>query len=811
MSSLVQDLRFGARMLVKKPGFTLVAALTLALGIGANTAIFSLVYGALLRPLSFVEPDRLVVPVSFNRGRGDESSSVTYADYLDWKNENVFESVAALNLLSTVDLTGGSGEPERVRVAEVTGEYFEVMRARPVIGRTLMSNDYVVGAPSRSVVISYGLWTRRFGGDASILDQKIYLNGRPYTVVGVMSENSIWPENREVVFPMAVGPNPGPDLMRRDNMIFSSIARLRPGQTIVEADAAMATIAGRLEQEFPESRAGWNNKAVGLREYTVGKQLRLSLVVLLAAVGFVLLIACVNVANLSLARVFGREREMAIRIALGAGRGRLMRQLLTESLILSIVGGGAGCLLGVWALELLLSIVPADTPRLAEIRIDGLVLGFSALISLGTAILCGLLPAIQCSRVDLNESLKESARGATGGRRAGFVRNLLVVAEVSLSLALLIGAGLMIRSFLRVQQIDPGLRVDRLVTMELIAPSIRYSKSAQVIAVYESLVDRLRETPGVESAAISSALPVGGGGFYLGRSFLKEGQAEPPAAPDYQGQWNAVGPGYFETSGIRLIEGREFDRRDTQKGIQVIIINQTIARRMFPGESAIGKRIKSWRDENVLREVVGVVEDVRYFGRDDEVRGCVYVPHSQDWWSAMVLTVRTQSDPASAIANIRGAIASVDKDMAVANISTMVDAMNRSVASRRVSAVLLAAFSVLALVLAVIGIYGVLSYSVGQRTREIGIRIGLGAGAIDVMRLVVTQGMKLALIGIGVGLAMAFGLTRLMASLLYEVTATDPWTFAVIPLVLAGVALVACLLPARRATKVDPIVALRYE
>src|SRR5262249_55181590 len=512
------------------------------------------------------------------------------------------------------------------------------------------------------------------------------------------------------------------------------------------------------------------------------------LVVLLAAVGFVLLIACVNVANLSLARVFGREREMAIRIALGAGRGRLMRQLLTESLILSIVGGGAGCLLGVWGLELLLSIVPADTPRLTEIRIDGLVLGFSALISLGTAILCGLLPAIQCSRVDLNESLKESARGATGGRRAGFVRNLLVVAEVSLSLALLIGAGLMIRSFLRVQQIDPGLRVDRLVTMELIAPSIRYPKSAQVIGVYESLVDRLRETPGVESAAISSALPVGGGGFYLGRSFLKEGQAEPPASPDYQGQWNAVGPRYFETSGIRLIEGREFDRRDTQKGIQVIIINQTIARRMFPGESAIGKRIKSWRDENVLREVVGVVEDVRYFGRDDEVRGCVYVPHSQDWWSAMVLTVRTQSDPASAIANIRGAIASVDKDMAVANVSTMVDAMNRSVASRRVSAVLLAAFSVLALVLAVIGIYGVLSYSVGQRTREIGIRIGLGARATDVMRLVVTQGMKLALIGIGVGLAMAFGLTRLMASLLYEVTATDPWTFAVIPLVLAGVA-----------------------
>jgi putative ABC transport system permease protein len=811
MTTLLQDLRFGVRMLARQPGFAFIAILTLALGIGANTAIFSVVYGALMQPLTYTEPDRLVVPVSYNYGRNSDASNVTYADYLDWKNEQTFESVAVMSLLATADLTSDSGEPERIRIAQVTADYFEVMRTVPLVGRTFNREEFDPAGTAWSLILSEGLWTRRFGRDPSILDQKIYLNGRPWSVVGVAPSNSIWPGDQDILLPLEVGPNPDANLLRRDNMVFVGIARLKPGQTIAQADAAMGTIADRLAQEFPESRTGWKNRAVDLRQYIVGNQLRLSLIVLLAAVGFVLLIACVNVANLSLARVYGREREIAIRLALGAGRWRLVRQMLTESLMISVLGGGVGFLLGAWGLDVLLAIAPPDTPRLAEIGVNGTVLVFSALIAMGTAILCGLVPASQCSRIDLNNSLKESARSTTGGRRGGLMRSVLVVSEVSLSLALLVGAGLMIRSFLRVQHIDPGFEVDRLVTMQLNARSVRYKTDAEVINLYETLADRIKSSTGVSDAAVSSAIPVGGGGFYLGRVFLREGAPEPPNAPDYPAQWNVASPGYFRTSGTKLLEGRDFSNQDRADTTKVIVINRTLANRMFPDENPLGKRIRSWRDENQLREIVGIVEDVRYFGRDDEIRGLVYVPHTQTPWRSMLMTVRTQGEPGSVIDGIRSTIASVDKDLAIANLRTMIDSSNRSVAPRRLSAILLTAFSVLALVLAVIGIYGVLSYSVGQRTREIGIRIGLGAGRGDVVRLILTEGMKLALIGIAGGLALAFGLTRVMKTLLFETTATDPLTFALIPLVLIGVALVACYVPARRATKVDPIVALRYE
>ncbi|MFN7949898.1 MAG: ABC transporter permease [Blastocatellia bacterium] len=810
MQTLLQDLRYGARMLVKNPGFTLIAVLTLSLGIGATTAIFSVVNAVLLRPLRYRNAERLVVPVSFNPARGDDNSSISYADYLDWQRERIFEHVAAIDGVTTqLDLSGGAGEPERVQLAVVSQDYFAVLGVAPLLGRTFQADDFSTSGPVRAVVISHGLWQRRYGGDPNIIGQNIYLNGRPYPVVGVAPPDSLWPNDRDVILPLAVAPN-DPDMQRRDNMIFSGIAQLKPGATIEQANAAMATIARRVEQDHPESRKGWSNRAVPLRDYVVGRQLQTSLWVLLAAVGFVLLITCVNVANLLLARAATREHELAIRLALGAGRGRLVRQLLTESLLLALLGGALGFLCAIWGVDALKAIAPADTPRLAEINVSAGVLLFALAITLLTAVLCGLIPALQSTKPDLNHTLKESAR-QVGGVQSQRLRSALIVAEVALSLVLLVGAGLMIRSFARVQQIAPGLQVERLVTMELNAPRVRYPDEARVLAFYRSIVERLEATPGIESAAVSSALPLGGGGFYLGRVFLAEGRPEPPAGTEVQGQWNVVSPGYFKTNGTTLIKGRDFNGRDSETGNPVIIINETFAHRMFPNEDPLGKRIRSWRDENKLREIVGVVADVRYFGRDDELQGLVYVPHAQNAWRSMALNVRTQGDPKAAINSIREQVKAVDKDLALANLRTMTTVLNQSVAPRRLSMLLLTIFAVAAALLAGIGLYGVLSFMVAQRRHEIGLRMALGAQRRDVLRLVITQGFKLALVGMAIGLAASFGLTRLLKSLLYEVSATDPLTFAAIPLFLLTVALIACYLPARRATKVDPMIALRTE
>jgi putative ABC transport system permease protein len=812
MQTLWLDLRYGVRMLLKNPGFTFIAVITLALGIGANTAIFSAVDAILLRSLPYRDAQQLVVPVSFNPSRGSDMGSITYADYLDWKKENIFEHVAAIdNVITTADLTGGNGDPERVRLAIVSEDYFAVMGASPLLGRTFLPEDYSTPGQARSLIISYSLWQRRYGGDPKITEQKIYPNGRPYLVAGVMPQDSLWPDDRDIFVPLAVGPNPGPDLQRRDNKVFLGVARLKPGASLKQVNAVMGAWARRLELDHPVIRKGWSNRAIPLREYIVGKELRTSLLVLLAAVGFVLLIACVNVANLLLSRAAAREREMAIRLAIGSSRLRLIRQLLTESSLLALLGGIGGFLLAIWGVDLLKMIAPSNTPRLEEIVISSGVLIFTLVISLVTAVVCGLIPAIQASRTDLNQTLKESGRGAPGGAKSKFVRNALVVSEVALSLVLLIGAGLLIRSFMRVQQIDPGFNVDRLVTMRLNSPRIRYPDDARVAAFYKDIIERVKAAPGVARAAISSALPLGGGGLYLGRVFLIEGEPEPPAGFEHPASWNVVSPDYFATTGMRLIKGRDFDERDTAESNKVIIINETLARRMFPNKEPIGKRIKSWRDENKLREIVGVVQDVRYYGRDDELRGLVYVPHNQDSWRSMALSVRTNNDPNDVISSIRNQIASVDRDLAIANIVTMATHLDRSVAPRRMSMLLLAVFAGLAALLAAIGIYGVLSYFVAQCSHEIGIRIAMGAQTRDVLRLVVKQGMMLTLTGIGVGLIGAFALTQLMKSLLFGVSASDPLTVVVVTMMLVIVALLACYIPARRATKVDPMVALRCE
>lgn len=809
METLWQDLRYGLRVMFRHKGFTAVAVLALALGIGANTAIFSVVNAILLSPLPYKDPSRIVVPVSVNTARGSDRSSITYADYLDWRNETeVFENVAVFSF-QTADLTGG-GEPERVELAGVSEEYFAVMGVQPQIGRTFSADDFNPNS-ARTLVISDRLWQRKFGGDPGVLEQPVFLNGRPYPVVGVMPKDSQWPDNFDMWVAMAVGPNPEPNLLRRDNMIFSAVARLKPGVPIEQATAAMAAIAGRLEQEFPESRKGWTNKAIPLREYIVGDELQLALMVLLAAVGFVLLIACVNVANLLLARAATREREIAIRVALGSGRLRLVRLLLTESVVLALMGGGAGLLLAFWGVDLLTAIAPADIPRLAEVRIDLRVLAFTIGTSVVTAILFGLIPALHASKVNLNESLKEGGRSSTEGARGGRIRSALVVAEVVLSLVLLAGAGLMVRSFMRLQQVDPGFNTNNLVTMSINCPSKRYPDEAKTVAFYQSVVERVASSPGVESAAVSSAIPLGGGGFYLGRVFLIEGHPEPPGGPDTPAQWNVMGPGYFETMGIRLLQGRSFDERDTAEGNKVIIINESFARKAFPNEDPLGKRIRSWRDENLLREIVGVVQDVRYFGRDDELRGLVYVPHTQNTWRSMSLVVRTTANPTAMISSIRDQVWAVDKDLAIANPRTMNEILARSVGPQRFSMILLAVFAAVAMMLATLGVYSVLSYTVAQRSHELGVRMALGAQSSDVVKLVLVHGMKLTCIGTAIGLLSAFSLTRLMKSLLYEVSTTDPATFVAVTVLLLGTGFAACMIPARRAAKVDPMVALRYE
>jgi len=812
VSVLWQDLKYGARMLRKKPGFTAVALLTLALGIGANTALYSVVHAVLLRPLPYAEAERLAVPISFKVERGEFDGSVTYADYLDWKTDGVFEHVAVIdNTLDHADLSGGDGEPERVSLAIVSEDYFTVLRTSPMLGRLFIGDDFTVRGPAPAVVIAGGLWKRRYGGDPGIVGTNIYINGRPCPVVGVVDERLTWPERREVFLPMALGGKPSPDLLRRDNMVFLALARLKGGSNFEQTDAVLAGMARRLEHEHPESRTGWTNRAKPLLDYVVGGQRRTSLLMLLGAVGFVMLISCVNVSNLLLTRAAARGHELAIRLAHGAGRLRIVRQLLTEGFLLAILGGGAGILVATWSVSLLKRIAPQDTPRLSEIEVDGTVLLFALALSVITALLCATFPAWQAARTDVQLALKEASRSGGSRPQRQRLKNALVVTEIALSMVLLIGAGLTLRSLARVQSIDPGLDVDRLVTMELYAPRIRYGEEASVITFYRDLVERVAATPGIEGAGVSSALPLGGGGFYLGRVFLAEGWPEPPGGHDVQAEWNSVTPGYFAASGMQLLRGRDFDARDGASSERTIIVNETLARTMFAGQDPLGRRIRSWRDENQLRTIVGVVSDVRYRGRDDELRGLVYVPHAQNAMRSMVLTVRASADPSQVIGAIRSRIHDLDKDLAVANLRTMTTILDGSVAPRRAGTTLIALFALLAALLAAVGLYGVLSQVVSQRAHEIGIRMALGARAQDVWRMFVAQGMGLATLGIATGLLGALGLTRWMRSLLYEVGTADPATYVGVALLLFVVALTASCLPALRAARLDPIVTLRQE
>ncbi len=804
---MITDLKYALRMLVKTPAFSILAVLTLALAIGANSAVFSVINAVLLRPLPYEKPAELVRV--FGTQPQLPKAPTSPANFLDWKEQNqVFARIATyvgqgFNLL-------GDNKPERVRGARVSADLFDLLGVRPSVGRAFLAEEDQLGQ-NRVVVLSDEFWRSRFGADRRTVGQTITLNDQSYTVIGVMPPGFGFPSDTTQVWtPIAFREA---ERATRDTNYINVLARLKPGVTLAQAQEQMSALARRQAERYPDSNTGIGVKLVTLSEQTLG-DIRPVLVVLLGAVVFVLLIACANVANLLLARAAERQKEMAIRSALGASRSRVVRLLLIESVLVALLGGGCGLVFAIWGVDLLVALKPVDLPRLTEIGIDRGVFAFTALLSLVTGLGFGLVPAWQASRSDLNEGLKESSRGATGGPGRQRFRGMLVVTEVALSLVLLIGAGLMIRSFARLLSVDPGFNPGSVLTAFVSLPPSKYPEPQQQAAFFQQLIERTRNLPGVLSAAAASDLPLFGGNS---TAFDVEGR--PPSAPGQRGliDYRMISPEYFQAMGMRLMKGRAFSERDTLDTPQVVIINATTAARFFPNEDPIGKRI-GLSGPTDWREVVGVIGDVRNYGLDAEVKPEAYIPFLQNApgylagvASAMNVVMRTANDPLSAGPAFRSVVQSLDKDQPISVISTMESQLAESVAQRRFNMLLLAVFATLALLLAAIGIYGVIAYTVAQRTHEMGLRMALGASRADILKLVFAHAMLRTFAGVALGLAAAFGLTRLMSSLLYDVAPTDPLVFAGITALLVLVALAATYIPARRAMKVDPMVALRYE
>ena len=814
METLLKDVRYAARRLIKSPGFTLVALLALALGIGANTAIFSAVNAVLLRPLAYADPDRLVV-LNEVSAQMDEMS-VSLLNFYDWKEQNRVFSDIGLQRFEGFTLTGRDA-PERLDAYMVTSGYFRALGVKPVLGRVLLAEEDEAGA-ARVAVLNNRMWRNLLDSDPGVLGRKLVLSGQPTTVVGVMPPGF---EEDEVDLYVPVGPYLGLLPKERGNHPgFYGVARLKPGITLEAARRDMAAVARRLSEQYPDSNEGAGVRIRSLNEAAVGS-VRPALLVLLAAVGFVLLIACANVANLLLARAEARTREIAIRTSLGASRGRVVRQLLTESVLLAMAGGIFGLLLAIWAIDVLVSFDPGNIPRVEEIRVDGRVLAFSFLISILTGILFGLAPALKASRPDLNASLKDGA-GTISGLRRHRLRSGLVVSEVALTLVLLVGAGLMLKSFRQLRQVDPGFETESILTMQVPPPEWDEPEPARWTAYYRQVVERLGALPGATAVAASSAVPLAGGASESG--VVAQDRPMPTTIEEATvTQWQMVSPDFFGAMGIPLLRGRGFSDADDAGSIPVAIIDETLARRFWPGESPVGKRIAfEFRSHSIAdpqpiwREVVGVVRHVRHYGLTGVTRFQVYAPYTQiPIWvqlrRPMYVVVRTASNPESLTSAVRAEVARIDPTVPVDNIETMEQVLARQLAQPRFSSVLLAAFAGIALTLAAVGIYGLVAYSVSRRTREIGLRMALGARRPDVVRMVVVQGMALVAIGLAVGLATAFALTRYLASQLYEVSTADPATFLGVAVLLTLIAFVATCIPALRATRVDPLVALRYE
>jgi predicted permease len=800
LEELWQDLRFGARMMLKNPSFTLIAVITLALGIGANTAVFSVVNAVSLRPLPFAQPERLtmVMGVRTKTGAGYDFSYLNFADYR--LRNTVFEALTAYSDDNATLLEGEA--PERIGGLAVSGDFFRALGVNMQLGRALTINDEQQGA--ESIIISHGLWQRRLGANRNVVGRRIMLDGRPKIIIGVTPANFNFPFiNQEWDFYRPFN-HKGVMETQRGAGYLQILGRLKTGVALEQAEAEMRTIASSLDEE---SNAGKSVRLIPAHEFLVG-DLNYTLLVLLGAVGFVLLIACANVANLQLARSVGRGRETAIRAALGASRGRIVRQLLTESLVLSIVGGLIGLLLAAMCADLIVKFVPSDIPRVNEVGIDKTVLAFSLGLSVLTSALFGLAPALQSSRPDLNGALKDAGRSSTGGKWRSRLRSLLIVSEVALSLALLIGAGLLIKSFQQLRHTSPGFDPQRVLTASVSLPSVKYTK-AQLAEFYRQAVERISTIPGVEAAGAINPLPYSDGG--ISGPFTIEGQPDPGPGARPRASARLITPGYIRTMGIPLIKGRLLTDQYGADAPKVLLINETLARRFFPGQDPIGKRLKTGLGD-ISGEIVGVVGDVRDSALNREATPEIYSPHTYMTQNSMSITVRVKTDdPMKFAAPVRATVRELDNDLPVYQVRTMESRVSDSLTRQRFSMALLTALAGLGLSLAVAGIFSVMSFLVAQRTHEIGIRTALGAQRLDVLKLILGQGMRLTMIGLGAGLVLSFTLTQLLKELLYQVRATDPLTFVVITTILAGVAVAACCIPALRATKLDPLVTLRNE
>lgn len=804
------DFRFALRNLSRRPGFTVVAVLTLALGIGANTAIFSLVNGVLLRALPYEDPEDLVVPATALLDQGGVLSVVSHRDYLVWREQTeVFEYLAAIER-RVYDLTG-DGEPERITGTMVSEDFFTLFRAQPLLGRLFVEDDYAAGN-AEVVVLSDGFWRRRYGADPEIVGREIRLDDEPYVVLGVVEESRVWPRDSEAWLPMFYG-DPMPGWMREwDNSWLTTVARLQPGVEIERARAVLTAIAERIAREMPSERSDYGAGVVYLHEWIVGDTIETALLVLLGAVGFVLLIACVNVANLLIARAAEREHEIAVRRALGASRGDLLRQLLAESVLLAALGAAGGILLARWGIGFLLASIPEDVMRLDQVELNGTVLLFVTAVTGMSALIFGIAPSAFATRGELTDSLKEAGRGFIGRRAALRARGALVVAEVTLSLMLLVGAGLMIRSLVAVMERDPGVRTEDLLTLGIRLPFARYPEKEMVDQFFLDVADRIDQIPGVVSSTSFMSTPLGAATTTLWRAHLEEGAPEPPVGAEYNAQWNTVMPGFFRTMGVPILQGRAFTERDDLDSEPVMVVSRSFAEQMFPDRDPIGKRVRSWRDENLLRTIVGVAGDVRQRGMARSISNVIYVPKMQQrFLQPRVIAVFTSVDPLSLVPAIRGEIWNLDSDLPITDIQTLEQAAAASISGERLITQLLGVFAAVALLMAAVGLYGLISYSVTQRRREIGLRMALGAATRDVLGQVFRHALFLTSIGIVLGLAAALALSHVMASLIYDISARDPITYIGVALVLAAVAVAASLVPALRATKVDPVTALRFE
>jgi len=808
VAALLQDLRYGIRTLAKNPGFTIVAVLTLALGIGANTAIFSVVDAVLLRPLPYPQSERLFVVYQTLPQDPAQNTGVSYPNYLDWTQQNqAFDSIAAAR--GNSQALSGQGEPTYIESGSVTSNYFDVLRVKPMLGRTLQSSDDALDA-SPVVVMSETLWRARFGADPAIVGKTITLEQHAVTVAGIVpayfhpsvpdSAAQLWvPLRQDGVFSDMHG--------RRAGHYLAVLGRLKPGVTAAQAQSEMAALQDRLAEQYPNENKGWGIRVVSLQADMAGN-VRAALLVLLGAVGFVFLIACANVASLQLARAASRRKEIAIRVALGAGRQRLLRQFLTESVLLSFIGGAVGLVLAYEALQGLIAWLPADLPRVSEIHVDARVLAFGLALSVLSGVIFGLAPAWHSSESRLAEAL-EGARGAGEERTSHRARNAFVIAETALAIVLLIGAGLLIRSFARLQQVNVGFNPAQLLTAQVGLPRAKYAKPEQWISFYQQTLERMNALPGAQEAAVAVPLPLSDS--YINLAFEIEGRPPRAKSESPTADFVAISPNYFHVLQVPLLRGREFRGADSESGPKVCVISSSVAQQLFPNDSALGQRILIGYPTNSSREIVGIVGDVKDSDLSARQTAQIYVPFVQNPLWAADIAVRARGNPSSLGGALREQIRAIDSALPVAEVKPMEEAIGSSIAQPRFRTALLSLFGAAALLLAAIGIYGVLAYTVTQQTREIGIRMALGANPGRVLRLVLARGLRLAGAGTAIGVLAALVLTRLLGSLLFDVSATDPLTFAAVAGLLLAVALLACYVPARRAMRVDPMVALRYE